>query len=147
MSADSVRATDVLALVALAGFLGLSGCSAGKAQEGPSAAEIATYVTDYTGAITGKLVYKNGNPLYGHQVHLYRGAGGDVMSKVETLHDGKFYFKRLPAGTPTEYLVSARLKDWPECKVTVYANKFSNLTIQEPYREGTSMKGGCIRTP
>lgn len=142
-----MRFSHALILVSLAGFVGLSGCSGGSAKEGPSAAEIANMVTDYDGAITGKIIRRNGNPLDNHQVHLYRGAGGEVVSKVETLHDGKFYFKRLPAGTPTEYLVSARLKDWPECNLTVYAKRFSNLTIQEPYIEGTSKKGGCIRTP
>lgn len=99
----------------------------------------------YHGAITGVLLYNTGKPVYNYRVYLQELQGDEVVGKVETLHDGRFFFQRLPG--PKMYKVDPMLKDWDECKVQVYPGKFSNLTIQQPYWEGTTRKGGCIPKP
>lgn len=139
-----VRVSTSFQFLAIIGFVGLSGCSGADTKEGPTKDEIAHMVTDYEGAITGVMIYKTGKPVYNHRIELYNKAGGESWGKVETLTDGRFYFKRLP---PTEYILAPGLKDWDECRLTVYAHKFTNMTLQEPYWEGTTRKGGCIRAP
>ncbi|MBI2078565.1 MAG: carboxypeptidase regulatory-like domain-containing protein [Euryarchaeota archaeon] len=113
----------VLALLVLPGCLG-----AGASEKKVRAEDIPFMVNRDKGAITGDMYYRNGNPVGNFRVRAFD-EQNEVLCQVETQSDGKFYCQKLWPGT---YRIEVNLKDWDDCTMRVYANRFTNLTIKEP---------------